>query len=402
MAAVRSMVGNPVKGEDFFDREPEQRQVWEVLHSDHVLLLAPRRVGKTSLLFRLKDTAADRSAEAAYLSVADAESEDEFVRKLYAALPELPSGGEVLKRLRQGPLAKFFRRIKKVEAFAFAVEFADLETAPERGWAIAGQALAEALDRHPRQPLLLIDELPVFVLSLVRQDPAGGRARRFLSWFRELRQAHAPTGRLRWLLAGSIGLDTVAARLNLGDTINDLYVLRLGPFDRATADRLLLELAATYSFPLDEGVRAHLLDRIGWLVPYYVQLLFRELRTHCVERQVPATTAAAEEVFEDLLSPSKKTYFDYWRQRLHEELGRPGAEQALVLLNAAAEDPVGATGATLGGVLAEHVPDATSRAAEVLYLLDVLESDGYLVRHGDRYRFRSPLLREFWLRRIVP
>ena len=39
------------------------------------------------------------------------------------------------------------------------------------------------------------------------------------------------------------------------------------------------------------------------------------------------------------------------------------------------------------------------------WLLDVLLSDGYLtqyqVRDVGRYRFRSNLLREFWLRRFV-
>jgi hypothetical protein len=39
---------------------------------------------------------------------------------------------------------------------------------------------------------------------------------------------------------------------------------------------------------------------------------------------------------------------------------------------------------------------------KVRYLLDVLENDGYLVEEGKRWRFRSPLLREYWLRRVAP
>jgi len=35
-------------------------------------------------------------------------------------------------------------------------------------------------------------------------------------------------------------------------------------------------------------------------------------------------------------------------------------------------------------------------------LLDTLESDGYLVEHDGRFVFRSPLLREFWVRRVLP
>ncbi len=44
---VRNLVGTPVTGADFFDREPERRRLWDDLHRDHLLLLAPRRVGKS-------------------------------------------------------------------------------------------------------------------------------------------------------------------------------------------------------------------------------------------------------------------------------------------------------------------------------------------------------------------
>ena len=82
---IQSKVGPPVTGDDFFDRESEQRRIWEYLRGDDLLLLAPRRVGKTSLMFRLRDTASDHGVEAAYLSVAGASDEVGFVRKLFEA-----------------------------------------------------------------------------------------------------------------------------------------------------------------------------------------------------------------------------------------------------------------------------------------------------------------------------
>lgn len=399
---VKSKVGPPVTGPDFFDRERELRQYWEHLHGEDLLLLAPRRVGKTSLMLRLQDTAGERGVEARYLSVAGAEDEADFVKKLYATLPELPSGPGVLNQLRKGPLGSFFKRIKKVEAFKVSLELERLDAPEEDRWALLGGALAEALDGRDGRSILLVDELPIFVLSLVRQDPSGRRARRFLSWFRELRQHPDRMGRLRWFLAGSIGLDTVAARYNLGDTINDLYLVHLGAFDTETADRLLQELGRTYELPLGEKVREHILQRIGWLIPYHVQLLFSELRAHCADRGVEPSRKAVDAVFDQLLSPSKKLYFDYWRQRLDEELGRPDSGFALKILNAVAQDPRGMKRKALSPVVGEEVKDPDARDERLRYLLDVLVSDGYLVEQQGRYTFRSPLLREFWLRRIVP
>jgi len=43
-----------VEGADFFDRDEEAGSLWaSIIEGNHVLLLAPRRVGKTSLALRI-------------------------------------------------------------------------------------------------------------------------------------------------------------------------------------------------------------------------------------------------------------------------------------------------------------------------------------------------------------
>lgn len=63
-------VGNPVEGEDFFDREKEQQRAWRKLESSHLLMLAPRRIGKTSLILRLCATATEHGFQAVQCSFA--------------------------------------------------------------------------------------------------------------------------------------------------------------------------------------------------------------------------------------------------------------------------------------------------------------------------------------------
>lgn len=46
-------IGPPVSGEDFFGREEIITTLWEVLQSHSVLLAAPRRVGKSSIMLKL-------------------------------------------------------------------------------------------------------------------------------------------------------------------------------------------------------------------------------------------------------------------------------------------------------------------------------------------------------------
>ncbi len=392
---MMSKVGPPVTGKDFFDRENEQGQMWEYLDGDDLLLLAPRRVGKTSLMFRLRATAADKGFEAAYVSVAGVHDEIGFVSKLCEAVSGLGSAPGILKRFGKGRLGRLLKRIKKVNLSQLGFELADGDD-----WKEIGAELAQALESKDGRTLLLVDEVPVFVLSLLAKEQSGDRARRFLSWFRELRQQPDRQGRLRWFLAGSIGLDTVTARLGLGDTINHLYTASLGPFQRQTAKSFLQELSSSYGFLFPENVLDHALDRIGWLIPYYLQLIFRELRAYCGEGVTP-DMAAIDRVFDDLLAPSKKAYFDYWRQRLAEELGQPDANWALLILSAAAADAGGVGHSNLGMLMTQRIQDQQERTDRLRYLLDVLITDGYLVQDEHRYRFRSPLLREFWLRRVV-
>ena len=157
---IKNRVGKPVTGDDFFDRVREQRSLWNRLDTDNVLLLAPRRVGKTSLMYRLRDTAEQHAFRAVYLSVAGERDELGFVRALYEAITTLENSTSVLDRIKAGPLGKLFKRIevKKIGVSGLNVEFADREGAAGR-WAELGQALNEALLALDNRCLLMVDEL---------------------------------------------------------------------------------------------------------------------------------------------------------------------------------------------------------------------------------------------------
>jgi hypothetical protein len=397
---VSNIVGNTVQGEDFFDRERELERVLERLQTDNVLLLAPRRVGKTSLMYRVREKEKELGHLAAYLSVADVDTELQFVQKLYEAAQTWSPGQRAVKALAKGPLGRFMRRIKKLGVATVAVELADGAAGQ---WQELGAALARVLDKLDTRCILLVDELPIFVLSLLRQDTTGGRARTFLNWFRQLRLDPDASRHVRWLLAGSIGLDTVTQRVRLGDTINDLFLFNeLGPFSREIADAFLAALGQSYGIHLTDEVKAHIRARLGWLIPFHLQLFFSKLRERTDGPRPRITLEDVDAVYEGLLTPANKGYFDYWEQRLTEELGPPDDRQALDLLNAVAKNPEGEPLRVLQGVLGARLQDPEQRDRQLRYLVDVLQSDGYLVLEGERYRFRSALLRDFWSRRILP
>jgi uncharacterized protein len=392
---MKNVTGQVAQGDDFFNRDAELAGFWSDLENDNLLLLAPRRVGKTSVLRRMEEQAAEKGFSVVFIDVSAEASEIEFVRRLYQEVLKSSKGDGLWQRLQGSWLKETIRRVTKLGGAGFSIEFAE----DARDWSRLGSELADALSHLDGRWLVQIDELPVFVIKLLQEgEPAQrARAREFLYWLRRMRLEYPS---VRWMLAGSIGLDTVTARLNLADAINDLQVVKLGAFSRKHAHELLCALGETYSIALPEPVREHLLTRIGWPIPYYLQLAFHELRSGGSSGQV--TVDDVDRVFEALLDPAHRGYFDFWRQRLYAELGQPDSKFAMDLLSAVARDDEGVTRATLSQILERSIAEPEERDLKLRYLLDVLESDGYLVEHDKRWKFGLPLLRDFWRQRVAP
>lgn len=392
---MKISVGNPVEGENFFDREIEQQRAWRKLETSHLLMLAPRRIGKTSLILRLCATAEQHQIHAVECSFAKCESERDCIRLLVEKLAEQAPRR---KKLADG-LTQALNRIKGI---TIGVEGVGIEwgATDEVDWRGAGEALGKLLSTFDQPWLVCVDELPVFIINLLKQGEVGRqRARGFLYWFRDLRQSHYQ--RVKWLLAGSIGLDTVAARLGLSDTINDLEPFPLPAFEEDIARAFLAELSNSYGMPLDEDLRRAIVQRVGWPVPYYLQLMFSQLRDEWSETGTAPDAAAVERAFERLLDPAYRVHFDYWRQRLDEELGQPESGHAQALLSEASRSSEGLAGDTLGRALSKRIHEPAERDRTLAYLLDVLTADGYLVPRDGRYAFRLEWLRVYWLRRVA-
>ena len=53
---LKNIVGSVVRGNDFFGRDKFVDQLWQKLETTNILLAAPRRFGKTSVMYRLLDS----------------------------------------------------------------------------------------------------------------------------------------------------------------------------------------------------------------------------------------------------------------------------------------------------------------------------------------------------------
>ena len=389
---MKNRTGKPVRGDDFFDRERELAEIWHLLERDNLLLLAPRRTGKTSLMNEMVDRPIS-GARCFFVDVESVDSEAQFaariLRKLYSEEPE----GAWWARLSDG-VRDVLSRVGKVAAGPVEV---DLSRALESDWRESATTILTLLRGLDGHKVLLIDEFPRFVQRLLMKEGGPQRTQLLLDWFRELRiSRELEEAKVHFLLAGSIGLDAVVSRSNLSGSINDLEVFHLGPLVAGQDRQLIDALCRGEALELPEAVRQRICEAIDWPVPYHLQLVFSEVLRAVKFRAMDPSPRLVDDCVEALTGPERRKNFAHWEERLRDPLAtKPERDWIAEILRAAARDPEGITREHAAELKHRHAP---ALELDVDALLLSLHHDGYLVLDGARWRFGSSLLRRWWLR----
>jgi hypothetical protein len=260
------------------------------------------------------------------------------------------------------------------------------------------ESIFQRIEEGDKRVVIAVDELPELLLALTRREHGPQRVEHLLHWLRAMRQTYRR--RVRWIFLGSIGLDGFVDDRQLRKTINDLTSIGLDAFTPDEAQGFLEKLGRDNGLPLAQEARLLILQKIGWPLPYHLQLVFHSLRDlGCPE----ATTVEVERAVANLLLPENLSHFDTWRQRLDEQFTRPDATAAKRILTHLSLHPEGRTRQQIFDALMAAPPAADPITVEeqLAKLLLVLQRDGYLLENAGNYAFRSFLLREYWHRREI-
>ncbi len=374
-----------------FGREKETAELWRRFKSgQNLLMLAPRRIGKTVLLNHLCDMAAQNGYRAIVLDVEGFHDEKDFFRQCCAAIQEELSTGTSVMTAFAHRLTRFFQG-------------SPTESADWRQWLMridwqefADQLFAHLNDNKEEPPwLILVDELPVFIQALHEKNGAATISQ-FLYWLRRMRQKHQ---NIRWLYAGSIGLDTVARRYNVEGALNDLDPFTLEPFSEETARAFLSDIAKRRDCTFERGSIDAILSRLGWLSPYYLERIAEDSCVDASENR-PIETQVVDAAMDRLLELPKRLYWVSWREQLDRNFTEPRRSRLYAILETVAGNEGGADRNLILANL-NRVGEPLGEV-ELRNMLDTLLSDGYLAQRSDgHYHFRMNLLREWWLRYVI-
>ena len=280
------VIGSVPRRDDYFGREGLIETLWSRLSTGNVLLVAPRRFGKTGAMYRLLDDPRE-PFRPIYVDVSHITSAANFMVELIAMLLRDRHFARVVRSLlsETKEFGKYLRSLpESIDVGAFKVELRERSDVPAH-WLSYGERVVSLLGRDEPALLLMLDEFPIMIERIM--DRNEDEAREFLRWFRSARLA--PDTKTRFVIGGSINLVPTLDRFGLVDTVNDLAIVRIEPFDSDTAARFVKEVFDGQGVLLSPEVARTIHALVGEPIPYLLAVLLTAIfdRVRADEKDAP-------------------------------------------------------------------------------------------------------------------
>ncbi len=239
--------------------------------------------------------------------------------------------------------------------------------------------------------VLFIDELPEVLHNLKKADKIE-EAASILENMRRWRQEDQFKN-LRLVLAGSIGIHYVVKIIEGRTTdINDFNPIPFEPLTLKEANSYLTwatQNNATIQY--DELLGNHLLSKIQYYVPYFINLMLDEINKTAQKNDSPViTTVSIDLAFDKVVKNSD--HFKDWKNRLFDYVPKDETDFLNnVLIYIAYKNKISKQ--KIHDIAVEH-----NKVTEMMDLIDELEKDGYITEQKENYIFLSPFLKAFWKR----
>ncbi len=386
---MKNSLGNPARGEAFYPRETEVRKIYRVLDKGtSIYLSAPRRVGKTSILKHIEEFPQE-GYFFIYAITESVDSENEFFKIIFEALIRSEAIGKLSKLYDsiKGGIESVLGRVKTV----YHVEIR------EKGETDYFQILTDLFENIKPEfghVVILIDEFPQTIQNILNRE-GNNAAEHFIQKNRELRHHRHVLDKIHFVYTGSLSLFPMVEKVTELTAVNDLRTVEVAPLSLGEAQDFLTRLLEYDKVSLVEPLIRYVLEKMGWLIPFHLQLIAQEIvDVFEASEGESITEESIDQAFDQIVHLRNKPQFEPYFARLSALF--KGNEYNFVfdvLEFIALQDTISIDRILDFGV--KHSVEETRR------IMDILEGDGYLFKSDEKiYRYTSPIL-QMWCRKHI-
>ena len=376
---MKANPGGEIAPAEVMGRDKLISHLWEILERQSVILSAERRMGKTSVIKKMRSDATPDKLPI-YRDLEDVKSPLEFVETVFKDVEKhLTRLNSTAKKTRA-----FVSKLGGAEFSGF--KFPDI-AAPH--WkALLTETIADLVENQDSTLIFFWDELPYMLRNIGDES-----AMELLDTLRSIRQMYP---RVRMVYTGSIGLHHVIADLRkkgyTNDPTNDMYPQDVPPLstkDATTLARKLLE-GENIVTPDIQGTAVAIADELN-NIPFYIHHLIVKLKLRGGSGDAEVIKEIIADSFDDPMNPWKMEHYHERIESYYDDKQRPYAMNLLDIL-AVANQPL-FFDELFNRLKQERETQDKEIARKVLSLL---QKDYYIQKGDLGFQFRYPLIQKYW------
>ena len=395
--------GAPVDPGDLRFRGAFVAELWRTLRTAHLVLTAPRRTGKTSVMDYLRDHP-ENGYSVVSINVQDLTHPADFFQVLLDGFHDAhPDFVRDQLAAGWGLVSGVLGKVDEIGVGGFKLALRRSDPDWRKNWRQHGDMFLSQARSTDVPILFIIDEFPDMLLNLSRENES--LLREFLAWFRTQRLNPAPArDSVRWLVGGSVNLAGTLDAIGLVDLINDLEDISLPPLTERDIETFVTDMLTGRDVPFDEDVARRLIARLGRPIPLFMQMATQDLYRLWKREQREIVATDVDTVFDTMIVGSAaRTRLQHFHSRIRQYYADSKRSIAHALLGQVSVSGSGLRRATLLQETERALADlgvtlpAHERRQRFNQLMLDLENDFYIVEVDDEiYDFASGVLKSWW------
>ncbi|MBW9153722.1 ATP-binding protein [Clostridium estertheticum] len=388
---MKITTGQAARGENFFKRPILINKLWRKIDSDSsIIISAPRRVGKTSLMRYIEDNPREKYY-VVYVITESVYNENKYYKEIVKAILNCDSirkRDKVINSIKD--IAKnIFKSIDEV-----GIDSVKFSKNIEYNYYDKFIEIMRSIDLEGHKLIIMIDEFAQTIEN-IQQKEGTAYAVHLLQSNRVLRQNSDINNKFQFIYTGSISLEGIARRMDSSKFINDLDIVKVTPLSESEGKNLINELLKGLDFTMDEGTINHMLNEIKWLIPFYIQLAMDKIQDIYDEDNLCVIHNKSVDIaIKRMIEENNK--FSSWHERLVVYKNNDYKFIIETLDQISISEAKKITYNEIHNLAVKYNLRETYKD-----LLNTLIDDGYINNddEGKFYTFTSPILRMWWCKK---